>query len=158
MASRATLDQIVGAPARLRQRAGQRGAAGGTMRSTLLAALLGVIATSAQAAYPDHPITVVVPYVAGGGADIAARNLQPSVEAALGEGARLVIVNKGGASGAIGFAQIAEAKPDGYTIGIITTPNVVTIPLERKTSFTWESFDLIGNIVDDPGTLAVHND
>jgi tripartite-type tricarboxylate transporter receptor subunit TctC len=126
------------------------------MRAILGAALLGVWVTAAHAAFPDRPITVIVPYVAGGGADIAARNLQPSLEAALGEGARLVIANKGGAGGAIGFAQIAEAKPDGYTIGIITTPNIVTIPLERKTSFTWQSFDLIGNIVDDPGTLAVH--
>ncbi len=125
------------------------------MRATLLAALFGLIATAAHAAYPDRPITVIVPYVAGGGADTAARILQPSLEAALGEGARIAILNKGGAGGAIGFQQIAESKPDGYTIGIITTPNIVTIPLERKTPFTWESFDLIGNIVDDPGTMGV---
>lgn len=125
------------------------------MRATLLAVLFGLMATTAQAAFPDRPITVIVPYVAGGGADIAARILQPSLEAQLGEGARIAILNKGGAGGAIGFQQIAEAKPDGYTLGIITTPNIVSIPLERKVPFTWESFDLIGNIVDDPGTLGV---
>lgn len=125
------------------------------MRTTVLAVLFAVVATTAQAAFPDRPITLIVPYAAGGGADIAARSLQPSLEAQLGEGARIAVLNKGGAGGAIGFQQIAEAKPDGYTIGIITTPNILSIPIERKVPFTWESFDLIGNIVDDPGTFGV---
>src|SRR4029079_16007788 len=52
----------------------------------------------------------------------------------------------------------AEAAPDGYTIGVITTPNVVTIPLQRKARVTWQSYDLLGNVVDDPGTFVVPND
>ena len=64
--------------------------------------------------------------------------------------------NRPGAGGAVGFAALAAAPADGYTIGFINTPNVLTIPLERKTPFTWESFDLLGNVVDDPGNFSVH--
>ena len=64
--------------------------------------------------------------------------------------------NKPGAGGAIGFAELARAVPDGYTIGFINTPNLLTIPIERKTPFTWKSYDLIGSLVDDPGAFTVN--
>ena len=69
-----------------------------------------------------------------------------------------MVQNKPGAGGAIGFAAIANAPPDGYTIGFINTPNVLTVPIERKATFTWQSFDLLGNVVDDPGNFSVHAD
>ncbi|CAK9188471.1 unnamed protein product, partial [Ilex paraguariensis] len=62
-----------------------------------------------------------------------------------------------GAGGGIGFGELARAKPDGYTIGFINTPNVLTIPIERKSSFHWSQYDLLGNLVDDPGGFAIHN-
>src|SRR5256885_8762921 len=61
------------------------------------------------------------------------------------------------AGGGIGFGELARAKPDGYTIGFINTPNVLTIPIERKSSFHWSQYDLLGNLVDDPGGFAIHN-
>lgn len=112
----------------------------------------------AHAAYPEKPINLIVAYAPGGGSDIIVRLLAPLVEKQLGEGARIIVNNRPGAGGAIGFAELANAAPDGYTIGLINTPNVLTIPVERKTSFTWQSYDLIGNIVDDPGNFSVHKD
>ncbi|SDD55099.1 Tripartite tricarboxylate transporter family receptor [Cupriavidus sp. YR651] len=66
-----------------------------------------------------------------------------------------VVQNKPGTGGAIGFAELARATPDGYTIGFTNTPNLLTIPIEPKTTFTWKSYDLIGNPVDDLGAFTV---
>jgi tripartite-type tricarboxylate transporter receptor subunit TctC len=78
-----------------------------------LAAMWGV---RAEAAYPDHPIKLIVPFAAGSAADTLSR----AVAAALAEqlGQPLVVDNKGGAGGTIGTMDIARAKPDGYTLGI----------------------------------------
>ena len=116
-----------------------------------LAAALG-----AQAAYPEKPINLIVAYAPGGGSDLTARAFATYVEKYLGNNARIVVQNKTGAGGAIGFSQLANAPADGYTIGMINTPNVLTIPIERKVDFTWQRFDLLGNLVDDPGNFAVH--
>ena len=124
--------------------------------ATIAATLL--YAGSAFAQFPDKPITVVVPYPPGGGADISARLLAPAIERHLGGNARIVVTNRAGAAGEVGFNIIAEAPPDGYTIGVITTPNIITIPLQRKARVTWESYDLLGNVVDDPGTFVVPNE
>ena len=123
--------------------------------ATLSCAFVLGAATPARAAYPERPINLIVAYAAGGGTDIVARLLAPHVERQLGEGARIVVQNKSGAGGAIGFTELANAAPDGYTIGMINTPTVLTIPIERKAPFTWQSFDLIGNVVDDPSNFSV---
>src|SRR2546423_9917054 len=77
---------------------------------------------AALAAYPDRPITMIVAFVPGGGTDIVARALVPYLEKQLGSGARVVVLNRGGAGGEIGFTAIANAAPDGYTIGFINSP------------------------------------
>lgn len=100
---------------------------------------------------------MIVAFPAGGGTDLVARALVPYIEKNLG-GATIVVLNRPGAGGGIGFAALASAPPDGYTIGFINTPNVLTIPIERKSTFSWESFDLLGNVVDDPGNFSVHAD
>ena len=69
-----------------------------------------------------------------------------------------MVRNRAGAGGGIGFAEVANAQPDGYTIGFINTPNVLTIPIERKVPFSWQGFDLLGNVIDDPGNFSVHAD
>ncbi|MHA7685700.1 tripartite tricarboxylate transporter substrate binding protein [Cupriavidus sp. PET2-C1] len=112
-------------------------------------------AAHAEAPYPSRPIEMIVAYAPGGGTDLVARLLARHLEKQLG--ATIVVQNKPGAGGAIGFAELARATPDGYTIGFINTPNLLTIPLERKTTFTWRSYDLIGNLVDDPGGFTVNN-
>ncbi|XAH25932.1 tripartite tricarboxylate transporter substrate binding protein [Xylophilus sp. GW821-FHT01B05] len=108
-----------------------------------------------DAPYPVRPIEMIVAYAPGGGTDLVARLLARHLEKQLG--ASVVVVNRPGAGGGIGFAELARAVPDGYTIGFINTPNLLTIPIERKSSFSWRSYDLLGNLVDDPGGFTVHN-
>jgi tripartite-type tricarboxylate transporter receptor subunit TctC len=116
----------------------------------------GSVAAADGATYPNKPITLIVAFAAGGGSDLVVRLLAPYIEKELGNNARIVVSNKPGAGGAIGFSELARSAPDGYTIGLINTPNVLTIPIERKSAFTWRSFDLLGNIVDDPANFSVH--
>ncbi len=128
----------------------------------LIPALALSIATAApafaQSAYPAAPIKMIVAYAAGGGTDIIARTLALSVQKHLGSNATIVVLNRPGAGGGIGFTELTNAQPDGYTIGFINTPNVLTIPIERKSNFHWQNFDLLGNVVDDPGNFSVHAD
>jgi tripartite-type tricarboxylate transporter receptor subunit TctC len=126
--------------------------------SLLLSAAAIAAPGIAQAAYPEQPIKMIVAYGAGGGTDIVARVMAPYIAKYLGNNASIVVVNRPGAGGGIGFAEIANATPDGYTIGFINTPNVLTIPIERKASFHWQGFDLLGNVIDDPGNFSVHAD
>ncbi len=112
----------------------------------------------AQAAYPEQSIKLVVAYPPGGGTDIIARLTAQYMQKHLGPNASFVVINRPGAGGAIGFTELTTAPPDGYTIGFINTPNVLTIPIERKVNFHWEKYDLLGNVVDDPGNFSVHAD
>ena len=127
--------------------------------SRALSGVVGLsLGLSAYAAYPDKPITMIVSYAPGGGTDLTARAIAPYIEKYLGNNARIIILNKSGAGGAIGFAQLAASPADGYTIGMINTPNVLTIPIERKSDFHWQRYDLLGNLVDDPDGFSVHSD
>jgi tripartite-type tricarboxylate transporter receptor subunit TctC len=121
---------------------------------TLLAASALCIGSLAHAAYPEKPINVIVGYSAGGATDLLARAMAPYIEKSLG--AKLVIQNRAGAGGELAFAALAAAAPDGYTIGLINSPPVVTIPIERPGSFHWEKLDLLGNLIDDPGAFVVN--
>jgi tripartite-type tricarboxylate transporter receptor subunit TctC len=132
-----------------------------SIRRLALAAGIAAAAlpTAASAAWPaDQPINMIIAYAPGGGTDIIARNIIPFLEKHLGDGAKINVVNRPGAGGGIGFAAIAAAPNDGYTIGFINTPPIVTIPIERSAAWTLQSFDLLGNVVDDPGTFCVHVD
>ena len=124
--------------------------------SLVLGAATVTTPAPAQAAWPEQPINMIVAFAPGGGTDLVARLLARTMEKYLGEGARIVVQNKPGAGGAIGFALLASAPADGYTFGFINTPNVLTVPIERKVPFDWKSYDLLGNVVDDPGNFSVH--
>nr|WP_247872526.1 tripartite tricarboxylate transporter substrate binding protein [Azospirillum sp. TSO35-2] len=123
-----------------------------------LAVAAGAAAGPARAAYPDKPISVIVGYAPGGGSDFIVRSLAPFLEKELGGNTRVVVMNKPGAGGEIGFAAIADAPPDGYTIGLINSPNVVTIPIERHARFSLDRLDPLYNLVDDPGSFVVHKE
>ena len=85
-----------------------------------LIAALGLLAGAARADdYPSRPITLVVPYAAGGGNDVMARIVAEKMSRTLG--ATIVIENKGGAGGSIATRQVARAAPDGYTLGLSGT-------------------------------------
>ena len=124
-----------------------------------LLAVLFLLSGAADAAYPDKPITMIVAYSPGGGTDLIARAIAPYVEKYLGGGARIVIVHRPGAGGEIGFAALANAPADGYTIGFVNTPPLMTIPIERTAQFGGpQRFELLGNVIDDPCNFAVHAD
>lgn len=84
----------------------------------LAALLFTSIAHVAGAAYPDRPITLIVPWGAGGGTDAVARFFGTMLEKDLGQ--PVTVVNRTGGNGVVGHSAIAQAPPDGYTIGLIT--------------------------------------
>src|SRR5258708_18990343 len=128
-----------------------------TMLKRLLASLL-LIPGVALAVYPERPITMLIAYPPGGGTDLVGRALAPFIEKYLGGGARIVVVNRSGAGGEVGFAALANSAPDGYTIGFVNTPPLLTIPIERPAQFHWSRYESIGNIIDDPCNFSVHAD
>jgi tripartite-type tricarboxylate transporter receptor subunit TctC len=88
--------------------------------AALLAMLVGAAPGAASAqAYPDHPITLIVPFPPGGGVDLIGRLVGQRLSAALGQ--QVVVENRGGAGGMIGTRDLAKAVPDGYTIGVVLT-------------------------------------
>ncbi len=88
------------------------------MRRTVLAVLIALLAFGAAAhadKFPSHPITIVVPFSAGGPSDAMARILAERMKTALGEA--ILIENVTGAGGSIGVGRVVHAAPDGYTVG-----------------------------------------
>ena len=110
---------------------------------------------TAQEDYPNRTIDMVVAYSAGGGTDVAARTLVPFIEKYLPGDQTIAVINKPGASGELGFAEIAKATPDGYTIGFINTPTSITIPIQRDATFAFDQLKPIANVVFDAGSLVV---
>ena len=105
----------------------------------------------ARAAWPvDRPIEVVVPFPPGGGVDVMARAFLPFVQPHL-PGARFVVVNRPGAGGQLGWEAVRAAAPDGFTLGAVAVPALVTFPIERRTRFRALDFTFIANVVEDPG-------
>lgn len=92
----------------------------------------GAKVSSVSEKYPAKPITVIVPFVAGGSMDMIARSLQKSAPKYLGQS--LVIVNVPGGAGTIGMNELAGAKPDGYTIGVVGM-GVMLQPLYDQTRY-----------------------
>ena len=125
-------------------------------RRSLLAGLGVMVAAPrlAHASWPERPLQLIVPFAAGGGTDISARTMAQFLERELGQ--PVVVQNRPGAGGEIGLSAIADARPDGYTIGIINTPGIVTIPIERSPRWSLASFTFIAGVVEDPTTFAVH--
>jgi tripartite-type tricarboxylate transporter receptor subunit TctC len=108
------------------------------------AALAGVVLAGNAAAqgYPDHVIELVVPSTPGSSADILGRILTDSMGAQLGQ--RFVVLNKAGGGGILGTAEVARAKPDGYTLMHGAAVSITVQPLtERQTSYTADSFTAI---------------
>jgi len=122
------------------------------LASSLLA--IGAGAASAQA-WPVKPITMVVTYPAGGGADTMARLIAPKLGEALGQ--PIVIENKPGASGQIGAAAVAKAAPDGYTLMLDASSFAVNPALFSKLPYDSDkAFKPIGVIALFPNVLLVN--
>jgi tripartite-type tricarboxylate transporter receptor subunit TctC len=127
--------------------------------SRLLAAVAALsIATSASAQnYPTRPITMIVPFAAGGTSDVIARTVAEQMSAALGQ--PVVIENIGGAGGSIALARVARAEADGYTIAIGNAgTNAATYTIYPKLTFTPESFVPIAVVAKTFGIIALRKD
>jgi tripartite-type tricarboxylate transporter receptor subunit TctC len=96
------------------------------LASWLAAMLLALAAPALAEDYPARPITLIVPYAAGGGNDVMARMAADKMSAALGQ--PIVIENRGGAGGSIATRQVAHAAPDGYTLGLGGTGTLAIDP------------------------------
>ncbi|MGE0699977.1 MAG: Bug family tripartite tricarboxylate transporter substrate binding protein [Hyphomicrobiaceae bacterium] len=122
-----------------------------------LAAALATGPARAQA-YPSRAINLIVMAPAGGSTDVGARIVATIAEKLAGQ--PIVVVNKSGAGGQVGWTELARSKPDGYTIGFVVLPGMNTVVLdpERKATFTEDSFIPVANQVLDPGVLWVKAD
>ena len=117
-------------------------------------------ATWAQGTYPQKPVTLIVPFPAGGIADLSARALKASLDKALGQ--PVLIVNRPGASGAIGAAAVANATADGYTL-MYTLSSVASVPEQallngQKAPFTLDQFVPVARVTVDVVSLVVRAD
>lgn len=124
-------------------------------RIALCAAAIALAAGAAHAEYPERPITLIVPWSAGGGTDATGRLIATMLEEKLGEPVN--VVNRTGGGGIVGHTAIRDAEPDGYTLGVITTElsmydAVGTAPL------TYDQYTLIGLYNADPSAVFVHAD
>lgn len=124
------------------------------MKKVLAFSLSAIAASAAFAqAFPSKPVTIVVPFAAGGPTDRVARDLAEALAKPLG-GATIVIDNAAGAGSTIGTTKVARAKNDGYTL-LVTHVGMATTPvLYRKLSYNYETdFEYLGMINDVPMTL-----
>lgn len=127
-----------------------------TLKTVLLASIatLGFV-TGAQA-FPEKEVTLIVPFGAGGSADTISRSLAAAMEAELGKS--VVTLNRAGAAGTIGAAQLAASDADGYTIGMLPTNPLAAQPNLRELPYSVESFEYICKVYANPPVLAVAAD
>jgi tripartite-type tricarboxylate transporter receptor subunit TctC len=127
--------------------------------AALAATVAALAATSSLAQdFPNKPVQLMVAYPPGGSTDIGARIVASIAEKMLGQ--PIVVVNKGGAGGQVGWTELVRQRPDGHYIGFINLPatNTVILDPERKAIFTEKDFTPIINQVLDPGAIWVRAD
>ena len=129
-------------------------------RLATLAALPALIAMSlglalpaqAQSPYPTHAVELVVPFQPGGGTDALARAFADSTRKFMPQA--MIVVNRPGASGAIGWQEVVNAKPDGYKLAVVTV-EVTTLPHMGLAKFTYDDFTPIARLNADQAAITV---
>ena len=105
--------------------------------------------------FPTKEVQIIIPWAAGGATDLIFRALAATTGKYLGKA--VVVVNRPGGAGAVGFTEAMQAKPDGYTLVSAVTPLTI-LPHQVSTAFTYKSFDPVLNVVDDPSMFMVRSD
>ena len=129
-------------------------------RRELLAAAAGAFATgiasrgSAQPAWPDRPVKVIVPFAAGGGTDAVARPWCDKLSQVFGQ--QFVVENRGGASGIIGTEATVKSAPDGYTFLMSSNTTPVNLPLLRKVPYDPKALTPVARIGDVVTGFVIH--
>src|SRR5262245_45360525 len=108
--------------------------------------------------FPNKPMQLMVAFPAGGGTDVAARIVASIAEKHLGQ--PIVVVNRGGAGGQVGWTEMSRARADGYYMGFLNLPGLNTVILdpERKATFKIDAFIPVINQVLDPGVIWLRAD
>lgn len=124
------------------------------LTAALVAALLPAAPSPGRADdYPSKPITMIVPFPAGGRTDVIGRVIGQYLQNAIGK--PVSVVNKPGASSVLGSNEVAESKPDGYMIGFFST-SAVTAQYTVPTPLSLSKFELIAIVNADPAAIAVN--
>ena len=126
------------------------------LRTLLAIAATSLAALSHAAGYPDHPVSVVVPFPPGGSTDMVARLVSQKMSEKLGQ--PFVVENKPGATGAIGANAVKQAKPDGYTLLVSSLAVFVVNPhLQKSLAYDpSKDFDLLSVLVQAPNVLIAN--
>jgi tripartite-type tricarboxylate transporter receptor subunit TctC len=108
--------------------------------------------------YPTKPVMLQVPYPAGGSSDVGARIVASIAEKDFGQ--PIVVINKAGAGGQVGWTELARQKPDGYYLGAINLPHLLTAILDPERKATFKAEDIVPIISQalDPTTISVRTD
>lgn len=124
---------------------------------TAAAALsLGLAATAAaQSDFPNHTVELLVPYQPGGGTDGLARTFADASRKHMSQS--MVIINRPGAGGAIGWTEVINAKPDGYKLAVLTV-ELLTLPHLGLAKFNYDDFQPIAQLNADPAAITVKAD
>ncbi len=126
-------------------------------RPFAVVAALSIASSASAQNYPNRPITMIVPFAAGGTSDVIARTVAEQMTSALGQ--TVVIENVGGAGGSIALARVARAEPDGYTIAIGNAgTNAAAYTIYPKLTFTPDSFVPVGMVAKTFGIIALRKD
>ena len=120
-----------------------------------LAAGIAAAPAMAQSSYPDRPIQLIVPWGAGGGTDAVGRMFASILQEDLG--VPVNVVNRTGGSGVVGHSAIANAEPDGYTLGVMTI-EIGMMHWQGLTDLTSEDYDILAMVNADPGGVMVSAD
>jgi len=126
--------------------------------SGALGLAFGLAAPAAQAAgndYPNHTVELVVPYQPGGGTDALARAFADASRKHMSES--IVIVNRPGAGGAIGWNEVIHSRPDGYKLAVLTV-ELLTLPHLGLAKFNYDDFQPIAQLNADPAAITVKAD
>jgi tripartite-type tricarboxylate transporter receptor subunit TctC len=129
-------------------------------RRTLLGAGAALLAgpaiipgAAAQARWPNRPVQLICPWAAGGGTDAVVRIIASLLEKELGQ--PINVVNRTGGSGVVGHSAIAQARPDGYTLGIITA-EICMLHWQGLTEITYKNYTPLGLMNNDPPGIQVN--
>ena len=118
--------------------------------------LIFLVGTSLPAAeFPTKEVQIIIPWAAGGATDLIFRALAATTGKYLAKA--VVVVNRPGGAGAVGYTEGMQAKPDGYILTAAVTPLTI-VPHQVKTAFTYNNFAPILNVVDDPSMFLVRSD
>jgi len=121
----------------------------------VLVLALGVLGSGLAAEFPTKEVQIIIPWAPGGATDLVFRALAASTSKHLGKA--VVVVNKAGGGGAVGYTEAMQARPDGHTLVTAVTPLTI-LPHQTTTAFTYQSFEPIINVVQDPAMFQVRAD